>query len=420
MIGERLRSTISDSLPVLKIAADILAIMVAVALPWSTSATGVLVAIWLLVVMPTLDRSAWLKNILSLTGGLPVLLFILALAGMFWSDVSITNKVHALHPYARLLMIPPLLTQFSRNRNGHRVLLGFLISCSLLLALSLATAVRPTIWRPDNPGVPVKDQIAQSAEFVICGFCLLYLAILKRRSSKYNLSVLLFVSSAIFFCDVFWVATSRTELVAIAAITILLFVKVQGWKSLPLALLSVVLLGAAVWSSSGYIRDRVSHGIWEVEQFEASDRPTSIGLRFEWWQKSIGFIRRAPIFGNGTGSTQKLFRESAAGKTGASGFIVVNPHNQVLAIAIPLGLVGVTILFAMWIAHILLFRDSGPLAWIGLVVVCQTIIGSIFNSHLFDVTEGWIYVWGVGVLGGMVLGEKSRAALRSPTEFERT
>jgi hypothetical protein len=25
------------------------------------------------------------------------------------------------------------------------------------------------------------------------------------------------------------------------------------------------------------------------------------------------------------------------------------------------------------------------------------------NSHLFDFTQGWIYVWGVGVLGGMML-----------------
>jgi hypothetical protein len=30
----------------------------------------------------------------------------------------------------------------------------------------------------------------------------------------------------------------------------------------------------------------------------------------------------------------------------------------------------------------------------------------MFNSHLFDFQEGWIYVIGVGVSGGMVLGAK--------------
>ncbi len=39
-------------------------------------------------------------------------------------------------------------------------------------------------------------------------------------------------------------------------------------------------------------------------------------------------------------------------------------------------------------------------AWFGLVVVVQNIIGSLFNSHLFDFTQGWAYVFGVGVAAG--------------------
>jgi hypothetical protein len=42
-------------------------------------------------------------------------------------------------------------------------------------------------------------------------------------------------------------------------------------------------------------------------------------------------------------------------------------------------------------------------AWLGLVVVTQNIVGSLFNSFLFDFTEGWLYVLGVGIAGGMVL-----------------
>jgi len=127
-------------------------------------------------------------------------------------------------------------------------------------------------------------------------------------------------------------------------------------------------------------------------------------------QDVLGFIEQAPIFGNGTGSIQKLFRDSAQNQTGASGVLVKNPHNQIFAIAIPLGLVGTVILFSMWIAHILLFRDSNLFDRFGLVVVIQNMIGSIFNSHLFDFAEGWTYVWGVGVIGGLVLREKAAAA----------
>ena len=70
---------------------------------------------------------------------------------------------------------------------------------------------------------------------------------------------------------------------------------------------------------------------------------------------------------------------------------------------IQLGLAGTALLIAMWVAHLLLFRGGRPWAAIGLIVVAQNVVSSLFNSHLFDFTQGWIYVWGVGVLGGMML-----------------
>jgi hypothetical protein len=83
--------------------------------------------------------------------------------------------------------------------------------------------------------------------------------------------------------------------------------------------------------------------------------------------------------------------------------ITPNPHNQTLFVAVQLGIVGAAILFAMWLAHFLLFRVSGAVASMGLLIVAQNIIGSLFNSHLLDFTQGWIYVFGVGVCGGTVL-----------------
>ena len=33
----------------------------------------------------------------------------------------------------------------------------------------------------------------------------------------------------------------------------------------------------------------------------------------------------------------------------------------------------------------------------------ENIVSSLFNSHLFDFGQGWLYVFGVGVIGGVVL-----------------
>jgi O-antigen ligase len=44
--------------------------------------------------------------------------------------------------------------------------------------------------------------------------------------------------------------------------------------------------------------------------------------------------------------------------------------------------------------------------------VVQNIFTSLFNSHIFDFHEGWMYVLGVGVAGGMVL--KMRGTAEAP------
>ena len=92
--------------------------------------------------------------------------------------------------------------------------------------------------------------------------------------------------------------------------------------------------------------------------------------------------------------------------------MIDNAHNQTLNVAIQWGIVGVVLLYAMWLSHLLLFRGEGLAAWIGLMVVVQNILTSLFNSHLVDFHEGWMYVLGVGVAGGMVLGERSRRPQR--------
>jgi len=72
-------------------------------------------------------------------------------------------------------------------------------------------------------------------------------------------------------------------------------------------------------------------------------------------------------------------------------------------VAIELGVVGAALLLAMWAAHVLLFRGAGLMAWLGIIVVAQNFLSSLVNSHLFDFGQGWLYVFGVGVVGGTVL-----------------
>jgi hypothetical protein len=61
----------------------------------------------------------------------------------------------------------------------------------------------------------------------------------------------------------------------------------------------------------------------------------------------------------------------------------------------------------------LLFGGDSQVAWIGFLVVVQNFATSLFNSHLFDFNEGWIYVLGVGIAGGMVTAIKTEPMISS-------
>ena len=121
------------------------------------------------------------------------------------------------------------------------------------------------------------------------------------------------------------------------------------------------------------------------------------------------------MIGHGTGSIREALRKSATG-TGASAVVPDNPHNQIFAVAIQLGLIGTLLLFAMWVSHAwLFFGATGMASWLGLLIVVQNILGSLANSHLFDFTHGWLYCIGVGVCGGIATRQGAPLSFFAPS-----
>ena len=99
--------------------ADGLAAAVAVSLPWSTSATSILIVLWNIAVVPTLDVASVRREVMSPAGGLPVLLWALGAFGMLWADVSWSERIAGLSGFHKLLVIPLLLAQFRRSPHAN-------------------------------------------------------------------------------------------------------------------------------------------------------------------------------------------------------------------------------------------------------------------------------------------------------------
>ena len=79
-----------------------------------------------------------------------------------------------------------------------------------------------------------------------------------------------------------------------------------------------VVLAALAWPTSPQLQRTAETFARDYRLYKEHNHPTSIGLRLEFWKKSLRFFAEAPIIGHGTGSTRGLFEAAATGSDSAS------------------------------------------------------------------------------------------------------
>ena len=390
--------------------ADLYPALAAFALPWSTTAVSVLLVVWLIVLLPTINPRAFLVSLKRPESFLPVAFFALALLGMLWADDSWPARLLGVHPVFKLLAIPLLLYHFSRSQRSSWVFIAFFASCVLLMVCSWVIYFAPGLGSAKilTAGIPVRNYIDQSQEFSLCLFAaapvLLTLITENRRMQAWCLGGLLLG----FYCNMMFVVIARTAFLYLPVLLIIFAVRYCRPRATQV-LLAAAVVQALVWYASPNLRNRVDHSLQDYQLSRSSDIATSDAERLAYWRTSVRSIIAAPVFGHGTGSTKQVFDREAAGKTGEWANSVRNPHNQTLYVAIQWGMLGCFVLYAMWYFQLALFFERNLAAWVGLIVVVQNFISSSVNSHLFDFDEGWIYVIGVGVAGAMVARAREKA-----------
>lgn len=394
--------------------ADILAVLSAVMLPWSTTGFTIFLLLWLISLIP-LTSSADLRPFLHLVTQsfclLPLTMVLIAVVGTLWADVSWHAKLVGIKPLAKLLVLPFLIYHFQRSPRGSWIFISFVLSCALLMGLSWIVLFEPALKLTDtlSAGVPVKNYIDQSQEFALCMIALAPWTISFYRQGNFWAAAACTALILAFFANMAFVVSARAAIVYLPVLLIVFASRYLNRRQSALLFSAGIVVAVTVWFTSGYLRARIAD-IWIEYQSSKQNIIRSTGQRLEYWEKSLKFFAEAPVFGNGTGSAQALFERDAVGKTGLAAQVTRNPHNQTLNVAVQWGMIGIVALYAMWISHLLLFRGDGFASWLGLLVVIQNMTSSLFNSHLFDFHEGWMYILGVGIAAGVSLQEKQRTA----------
>ncbi|WP_166294897.1 O-antigen ligase family protein [Bradyrhizobium sp. 2S1] len=390
-------------------ATDTMIALAAASLPWSTTALAVFMLLWLVAVLPTIDWEQFVLDLARPSFALPIALVALALVGLAWSEADWTERLHGIKPLSKLLLLPFLLGYFQRSQRGLWVFTAFLASCALMMVLSWIVLALPQLKlaHTASAGVPVKNYVDQSQEFALCAFALALPALTAMRARQWRIAAGCLALILLFLANMFYVVSARTALVYMPVLLILFASLHLSRRATRLLFAAVAAASLVVWTTSPYLRQRIADVGIEYRAHDTSGI-ASTAQRLTYWRKSVKFIAGAPWLGHGTGAIKHMFTQDAAGQTGLQAEVINNPHNQTFSVGIQWGLIGILLLYAMWTSHIRLFtgRDlvsRDLVTWIGLAVVVQNITSSLLNSHLSDFHEGWMYVIGVGVAGGMAL-----------------
>ena len=202
--------------------ADVLAVLLAASLPWSTSAAAIFVVFWVIAVIPTIDGRDFLQSMKRPAAALPVIFFALAVIGVLWSDGPWPARLRGINPVAKLLVIPILLYHFERSQRSAWVLTAFLVSCSLLMVLSWVVLFAPglKVAVTASDGVPVKNYIDQSQEFAFCMFALAPFVMTWFEERRFLRAAAAAALILAFFANMMFVVSARTALVYIPVLLV--------------------------------------------------------------------------------------------------------------------------------------------------------------------------------------------------------
>ncbi|NPV24152.1 O-antigen ligase domain-containing protein [Bradyrhizobium aeschynomenes] len=379
--------------------ADTLVVLTAVALPWSTTLTGALMLVWLAVIVPTIDWDELIRSLALPACALPLALFVLADVGVLWSDAPWEAGLQAINPVSKLLLLPFLFHHFRRSERAAWVFVGFLASSAVLMMSSWTMAdLSSTRLRIGSAAILGEPTQGRTLQFTLCALGLLVPALLALAQRRLLMAATWFGLGLAFLAHDLFIVPARTLCLYLPILLLVLAGRHFSRRLASILVLSAALTGGVAWAAAPFLGKPIADLAARHRVYVSGGLAQGPGD----WPPSVRAIGEAPLFGHGTGWIRRPF-ELQPDRQGARQ-TEIRPSAPSMMVGLQWGLVGLILLAAMWISHFRLFRSPDWMEWVGLTVVVQSVIGSLLSTSLLDVSEGWIYVLGVGVAGGVMLG----------------
>ena len=361
---------------------------------------------------PEVWRRAGSLRLRSPAGFTALVLFVALTLSVSYSASGLHEASDFLMKYRKLLFIPLLYLVFAGDDASawaSMAVWGLFAALGVTMLLTYTNYFGWTAWGPmHGPDVLTKPWVFK--DHISGGLMMAFLVCLSFSLAKATKraagSKALYVVALLAMVNVLFVLQGRTgQVVAIAYIAIYLVIHATQFRRYDkrtrwLALLGTVTVCACVATFVLYSKhSRLADTGQEITQFETQNKTTSMGVRLEFYRRSIELISQRPIAGFGVGSVRSEFERLASTQSGARATMASNPHNEFFLMGVQLGLIGVA-LFVWFLVTVgkECQRLIEPARGIANGYLFAFVVGCLANSLLLNFTEGNLFVFLIGIL----------------------
>jgi O-antigen ligase len=379
--------------------------------PFSTALMNVFVVLTYLAFLLALSSNRQLRQSIKFTPStLAVLLFGLFLLGITWSIAPPDEIEGAVRKYSKLLLIPLGIALAWRDSTlARRAIIWFMAGATFLACCSYLTRLNlmPTSSR-DWWSVGTSTNAVAFKNHITFGIIIGFSALICFRYYFYASSTrarLLSIAMGLFFAvPIIFLTQGRTGYVVFFVGLIMLAILRfrANLKMLVLSMVTVVAIFVGFYDMSDNLKQRTVHLVSEFKDYSDSNALNSSGTRLSFYRAGLQLIAAHPLVGLGTGSFQEGFAPTAK-KLWPEGheFHTARhqPHSDVILIGVQLGIVGWAVYYSLLASMIWAARKANSFEGDSLLILCVVFAAAgIFNSLLWDVTEGYWFTLFAGCL----------------------
>lgn len=296
--------------------------------------------------------------------------------------------------WRKIMLLPLAMSLFNDEIWKNKLLIVFINTVCFFALLSFVCYFFDIHMRNEGlPSIVVRNHATQGIVFSVAAFCIATILIsmptLFTQRQKYSYT---FVMIALLL-NVLYLTPGRSGYLALIVLTLVtitsyailhkrIIIPILVFAMLPLTLLS-----------SPTVKERITQGINEMQQYNTADSATSMGIRILLWKNTIELIQERPVFGYGSGAFQKAYTPKVANEAEWTHNIVHDPHNQYLKIITEQGLIGLGAFIIMLLSS-LRQTSNIPYRTLGIGILLVWMGNSLFSSHFSTFSEGrFIFLW---------------------------